>query len=376
MGGTFDCRSLRSRIRSSLLRIQETNSRPEVSPILLHATSTCGNFFDYVVRHVSPLNRLSSNRYTSVTSCLLCYTTKTHKKPFAASLTGIFPAEDRGLHPYGRPLMDASSEKELCFVSCDPSSYKIEEALTTTPRTRTSYLPRLPFQISADTSVPESLPAPVFSIETPSRPLLRRSHSSSTSKTSSSLYCRSTTESSFSCEPTTMSPMHFADNVNTYSSPLSRYQPTYSPEVPPIPEKWRTANCTRHQSPHPASLRRGLPHTTYWKYESSPSESTSWVTVSPTSSEKRDPSICRYPIFTAPARIPIRPESSASRILDDRIEQRNSYESLRKGGSCRPFSNHHLHETWLDLDDREDPRSTKRGPKKRESRTLVKKRQP
>ena len=376
MGGAFDGRSLRSRIRSSLLRIQATNSRSEVSPILLHATSTCGNFFDYAVRHVSPLNGLSANWCTSVTSCLLCYSTKTHKKPFAASLTGIFPAEDKELHQYERPSMEATSEKEPSFVSCDPSSYKIEEAPVITPRTRTSYLPRLPFQISTDTSVPESLPAPVFSIETPSRPLLRRSQSSSTSKTSPSLYCRSTTESSFSCEPSTMSPMHFADNVNTYSSPLSRDQPTYSPEVPPIPAKWRTANRTLHQLPHPASLRRGLPHATYWKYESSPSDSTSWVTVSPTSSEKRDPSICRYPIFTAPPRIPIRPESSASRILDDRIEQRNSYESLRKGGSYRPFFNHHLQATWSDLDDREDPKSTKRGPNKRESRTLVKKRQP
>lgn len=299
-----------------------------------------------------------------------------HKNPYAASLTGIVPAYDMEIHPCGRPLMDATSEKEPSFASCDPSSYKIETPTATIPRARTSWLPRLPFQISADTSSPENLPAPVYSIETPTRPLLRRSQSSSTSKTSSSFYSRSTTESSPSCEPSTTSPKHFADNIITYGSPISRYKPTYSPEVPPIPEKWQTTSRSLHHSPHPASLRRGLPHAPYWKYESSPSESASWVTESPSGSEKRDHSNYRYPILTTPPRITIRPESSTSRILGDRLELRTSYESLRKGGSHRPFFNDHIHATWPDLDDREDPKSSKRRSKKRESRTLVKKRQP
>ena len=300
----------------------------------------------------------------------------THKKPYAASLTGIVPAKDTEVHSYRRPVIDETSEKEPSFTSCDPSSYKVEAESVTIPRARISWLPPLPFQISTDKSAPQRLPAPVHPIETPSRPLLRRSQSSSTSKTSSSLYSRSTTESSFFYEPSTTSPTHFEDNPINYSSPLSRHSPAYSPEVPPIPEKWKTANRTSHQSPHPASLRRGLPHATYWKYESSPSESGSWVAESPTGSEKRDPSICRYPILPAPRRLQIHHESSTSKILDDRMESRSSYESLRKGGSYRPFSNNHIHVEWSNLDDREDPKSTKRRPKKGESRTLVKKRQP
>ena len=299
----------------------------------------------------------------------------THKKPYAASLTGIVPTENKGLHSCDGPLIDAACEKEPSFASCDPTSYKIAVASATIPHARTSWrLPPLPFQVSTDRSAPKSLPSPIHSIETPSRPLLRRSQSSSTSKASSSFYGRSTTESGSSCEPSTTSPKHFADNLSTYRSLLSRHQPTCSPEVPPIPEKW--ANRTFHQSPHPASLRRGLPHATYWKYESSPSISGSWATESPTGSEKRDPSICRYPIFAAPPRTPIRPESSTSRHLDDRIERRGSYESLRKGGSYQSFSIDHIHANWSDLDDREDRNSTRQRPKKRQSRTLVKKRQP
>ena len=303
----------------------------------------------------------------------------THKKPYAASLTGIVRAEDMELHWCGRPLMDTTREKEPSIASCDPSSYKIEAPSATMPRARISWLPRLPFEIYAETSAPKSLPASVYSIETPSRPLLRRSESSSTSKTYSSLCSRSTIECSFSCEPSANSPKHFADNQITYNPPSSRHQSTsYSPEVPPIPENWKTSNRNSNQSPHPASLRRGLPHAMYWKYESSPSESGSWVTVteSPTGTEKRGPLMCRYPNLPVPPRTPIRPERSTCRFLDDHIERRSSYESLRKGGSYRPFSNDPPHAKWSDLDDREDPKSIKRRPKKRESRTLVKKRQP
>ena len=377
MGGDFDGRSLRSPIRASLSGAQATNSRPEFSPILLDATNTCRNFFDYAVSHIPRLNRLCADRYTSVTSCFLCFTVMTHRKPYAASLTGIVPAENMEMRSCDGPFIDALSEKEPSFASCDPSSYKIEATSATIPRARTSWrLPPLPFQIAADVSARKHVPAPMHSIETPSRPLLRRSESSftSTSNASSSFYRRSITESSLSCEPSTISPKHFVDDLSTYSSPLSRYQPTCSPEVPPIPEKW--ANRTSHQTPHPASLRRGLPHATYWKYESSPGLSGSWVTESPTGSEKRDPSICRYPIFTPPPRTPIRSDSSTSRILDDRVEHQSSYEGLRKDGSYRPFSNDHIHENWSDLDDREDSKNTKRRSKKRESRTLVKKRQP
>lgn len=241
------------------------------------------------------------------------------------------------------------------------------------PRARTSLLPPLFFQLPTDPQPSESPPQPAFSVTAPTRPLLRRSQSTSTSMTSSPFFSRSTADSSLFPQTSTSSSMGCRGTLATCGSPLNSVRSIESPDVPPIPEKWKATNRAVHSAPRPARLR---PFPNYWQYGSSLDGSSSWVTATPSSSDKRDLSRCRLPSPPGSPKSSIRTESKDSIILNDRVGRRRSYESLRKGGACQPFSSAHTDAKWSGLDDREDPRSWKRPAKAKECRTLVKRRQP
>ncbi len=202
--------------------------------------------------------------------------------------------------------------------------------------------------------------------------------------------------SSFHSRPTSPSSFPITRQPSTLSSASehSRYRPlrdsprrmvmtSSKPDVPPIPRKWRRAApgglFTVARPARPGS-RPKLPPAGFWDYSSQqqhfevpvPRGSTSWTDM--TDSTKREPSICRYPILPTTPPKSLTPDKS--RIAMRQLSQRRSYESLSKGAGRRESTPTRLNTRWLDLDDRRDPRSTQRTAQRRESRTLVKKRQP
>ena len=259
-------------------------------------------------------------------------------------------------------------------------------ALATHPR-----IPRLPplsFQLpqpprSVLTST-SSLPSP----DTPTRPLLTRSARSSTSLTASSFYSSSTSPS--------RSPQSRRQSTISSTSEHSRYgrlrdsprriivTPS-KPEVPPIPERWKQAAFDSRQSalPNTPETQPRLLCVGLSEYVSNQSpaakSSTSWTDIS--DSTQREPSFYRYPIIPMPHPKPKMPDRN-TRNTDMRNHRRSSYEGLRKGEEDEAVPDEPLssHNHWLDLDDRRDPKEKKRTvqekKKTRESRTLVKKRQP
>lgn len=223
------------------------------------------------------------------------------------------------------------------------------------------------------------------SLETPTRPLLICSAVSSPSIALSSFYSRSTSPSSLSITrpPSAMSS---ASEHSRYGrlqdSPGRTFMTSSKPDVPPIPWKWRPTAPGLHMVDRPSrpGFRANLPPAYFLEYASESQNlgcpalrgSTSWTET--TDSTRREPSMCRYPILpTTPTK---RLTTNKSRIVRRQLKRRSSYESLRKGEGRRELTPSCLNTRLLDLDDRRDPRSKRRTAQRRESRTLVKKRQP
>jgi len=223
------------------------------------------------------------------------------------------------------------------------------------------------------------------SLDTPTRPLLICSATSSPSIASSSFYSRSISPSSFSItrQPSTMSSAGQHSRYRPLQDSPRRIMMTSSkPDVPPIPRKWRRTNPGLGMVARPArpGSRPRLPPARFWQYASEQQKygypalrgSTSWTGM--TDSTKREPSMCRYPILPTTPPKSLTPDKSM--IAGRQLSRRRSYESLRKGEGRREPNPPCLDTRWLDLDDRRDPRLKKRTAQRRESRTLVKKRQP
>lgn len=272
----------------------------------------------------------------------------------------------------------------LSAGQCDPFMETSTSSSALASRSRISWLPPLPFQLpQPPRSILTSTSLP--SLDTPTQPLLTRSARTSTSLTSSSFYDRSTASSRFphSCGQSTIS----------LTSEQSRYGPRRDapcrlvvapskPDVPPIPEKWKQANhgvyryrppLTRGSRPRPPSggtfetpIRQDI------LMARTTRSSTSWTDMS--DSTKREPSFCRYPI------LPTSPPKSKSPCKRTAMNQSSSphsiYEGRNKayGGATSLVSGPYAQ--WQDLDDRRDPKGKRRAARRRESRTLVKMRQP
>lgn len=343
---------------------------------MLHTANACRTVACYSVSNPSRCVNICSlaNLQSSIVYLILYVSLTTHKSPFSASLIGISADAKKEIHSarQGKAnIVEPLSEKEVLFASHDFSNHEQKPAPAVAPRARTSWLPPLSFQLSSKAAPLESLPTSTCSVTAPSRPLLR-SPSTSTSTTTSSFYSSSAVESSFYLHPSAISSMTFGEERATCNSPLNTAQPIGGPEVPPIPEKWRSASRESRPAHRSGGIRYGLPHANYWQYGTSPNTSTSWVTTKPTIPEKRDPSICRYPIINTSHATAGRLVSTDRRSKGDISNSQRSYEGLRKGEGSRPFPSGPVQAKWLELDDREDCKSKQ----KRRSRTLVKQRQP
>lgn len=200
----------------------------------------------------------------------------------------------------------------------------------------------------------------------------------------SSFYSISSSPSSFSItrQPSTISS---ASEHSRYrplqDSPKRTMMTSSKPDVPPIPRKWRRTTPDLHMVARPArpGSRPKMPPFGFWEYACEQQNlgfaalrgPTNWTHTTDTA--RREPSMCRYPILPTTPPKSLTPDKS--RIVRQ-LNRRSSYESLRKGEGRRESTPLCLNARLLDLDDRRDPRSTKRTAQRRESRTLVKKRQP
>ena len=283
--------------------------------------------------------------------------------------------------------METPSPGDWSNTSSGPFDPSTDARQSTTPfatHSRVSWLPPLPFQLPRRPRSVLTSSSSLSSLDTPSRPLMRNV-TRSISLTSSSFYSRSTLSSNFplSRQPSTISS---ASERSRYGPLRDSPRPTMTtpsnPEVPPIPERWKlTAPCPRSiDRPIRPGFRPRLPPAGFWEYTSEQQKcgfpalgsTPSWTDMS--DSTKREPSFCRYPI------LPISPPKSITpdkdKAVSGRPSRRRSYEGLRKGEGDGNNLPSHLNSRWLELDDRRDPKYKKQAAQRRESRTLVKKRQP
>lgn len=311
------------------------------------------------------------------------------ERPFSASFAGTFiPQEDIECRLPEVANFAESNPKDNSHTlsgSCDPFTDIQEVTLPTSARSRISWLPPLAFQLPQKPRSALTSSSTMPSLDTPTRPLLICSATSSPSIASSSFYSGSTSPSSFSVtrQPSAMSSASEHSRCRPLQDSPRRIMMTSSkPDVPPIPWKWRRTTPGLHKTARPGrpGSRPILPPAGFWEYASEQQKSgfpalrgsTSWTDM--TDSTKREPSMCRYPILPTTPPKSLTPDKS--RIARGQLGRRRSYESLRKGEGRREPTPPRLNTRWLDLDDRRDPRSKKRTAQRRESRTLVKKRQP
>lgn len=197
------------------------------------------------------------------------------------------------------------------------------------------------------------LPDPASSVTAPTRPLLRRCQSASTSMASSSFYSRTTASSdrTLSRQPSSIGSRNFrTEDSIRYNPPPTKEEGILKPEVPPIPEKWRTAN--RNLPPKFRPLRPGTrpgePPQAFWQYGSQYDDSGSWKTDLSASIETRDPSI----YHSTPQRH-FAAGDLATSTNHEGVACRSCHRRSHSG--CKttapsPFAN----AKWSDLDDRID----------------------
>ena len=293
-----------------------------------------------------------------------------------------------------------SSEKYLDVPICDPTIYPSPPRRPKPPpRGRISWLPPLKFQVPAETGHPalqgihdqqstrsqtNLLPAPINHLplpeitETGARCSLERDETTATS--SSSVYSRSASATTLSREPSTLS--SFPSTLSSFSSisPSNTMKSSTSsrPIVPAIPERYRHKSHSLRNGgspPRPGS-RPAMPPADFWMYARAAQQKQTdleerYQTGLPEvplalrarahseGAAKRDPSLCRYPLLPAsPEKAVLRPNMNKGNTM--RVVQKASYESLRKGARIAKAVDYGR------LD----------GHGKKDSRTLVKMRQP
>lgn len=374
------CCDLGSVLYGKTIRSSPTGSLPSLLP-----AANTGRFYrSCIVSETNPISDWMLTTPLSIVCCALSMAVWLHNEPFAASLSGVCTASGRHCsnEQVGVRASQVVSEKALSLASSEATSYGCRPTPTVAARARTSWLPPLLFQLPANITSSYPLQTSASSIAAPTRPLIRRSQSTSASVTSSSFYSRSSASSdtTISHQPSAIGTTSYrAEDLSTYGPPSSKSQAFGKPEVPPIPEKWRTAGRGLPPAVRPSrpGTRPGLPPPTCWQYNAEYGDSSSWMTETTPSADRgrRDPSTSRYPIMYPAPGSNIFP-GDVDGMLERRIGACRSSENLRRSGSTQAASKGLATAGWLDLDDRADRSFTKGKAKGKERRTLVKKRQP
>lgn len=277
-----------------------------------------------------------------------------------------------------------AGREKICFESNGSTSISNDDSLSRSRplhQRRTSWLPPLRFQRQ---SIPEaSLPR----FDAPSQPLLSRSQTINTN--SSSEYSRNTYSSAsyLSRHPSTMSTFSsLSHGSSCRSSPLNTMYMAAKPTVPKIPNKFNhEGHSLRHGGrPVRPGSRPAMPPAEFWKYASkqqvrrAPSSGSSSVFRPIAETSEREPSVCRYPIIMQPKKplLRTRPMTVNSHVAQIKDK---SYESLRKGlhsRSTNRSSSAQLRQSVAPCGQRGTDQRGEKRPERRQSRTLVKQRQP
>ncbi|KAI4265213.1 MAG: hypothetical protein L6R38_009584, partial [Xanthoria sp. 2 TBL-2021] len=170
-------------------------------------------------------------------------------------------------------------------------------------------------------------------------------------------------------------------------------QTVSKPALPAVPKKYLHPSHSLRGGSRPVrpGSRPAMPPAEFWKYADKQRMRNTYVSTSDSHkvlhgsikrAEKREPSVCRYPILATPAKPVCRTRRATVQSETAHIKN-PSYESVRKG----PLDNTDRIRSMTSLGDigaierattdehrRECP--TKARPKRRESRTLIKQRQP
>ena len=246
---------------------------------------------------------------------------------------------------------------------------------------RISWLPPLRFQL------PSSLEEDTSHFASTMRPLLNRSPTCTTTSSSTNSRNTSHVESTMSRHPSTVSSASNQLSSTGILTSEARSWLIQNPSVLGAPERhyhFRHPRCYGRGPVRPQS-RPAMPPAEFWTYASKQQMRLSHSTKSEYSnnhdtrydSRQRQPSLCRYPLIAAPAK-PVCRTRRTTVHSETAHMQTASYESMRKGDlrKIEEDSRKPLGETTLAVVNETRKRSSGKESKKRQSRTLVKLRQP
>ncbi|KAI4230591.1 MAG: hypothetical protein LQ349_006170 [Xanthoria aureola] len=211
---------------------------------------------------------------------------------------------------------------------------------------------------------------------------------------SSSRYSRrSASLSSLSQHPSTRSSLSDQSiNSRTRITSVQDNQKVSRPALPAIPDKYLHPSHGLNSGSRPVrpGSRPAMPPAEFWEYADKQRVRNTYVSISDSHNihdstmrtGKREPSVCRYPILATPA-MPVCRTRRATVHSETAHIKNPSYESVRKG----PLDNTNKLRSMTPLgeigatdgsatDEHRRECSTKARPKHRESRTLIKQRQP
>ena len=250
-----------------------------------------------------------------------------------------------------------------------------------------AWLPPLRFQL-ASTRADHSA-----QLISPSDFSLARRRTCDTSSSSRYSRTRSASLSTLSRHPSTISSIS-NQTINSQTRIVSTKDtpPTSKPALPAIPKKYLHASHSLRGGGGPVrpGSRPAMPPAEFWKYADKQRMRNTYVSTSESHkthcsidrSDKREPSVCRYPILATPAKPVCRARRATVQSETGHIKN-PSYESVRKGPldrNSRIRSMASVAEIGVAnnvaTDERGKRCSSKVGPKRRESRTLTKQRQP
>lgn len=226
-----------------------------------------------------------------------------------------------------------------------------------------------------------------------SEPSLARRRTCDTSSSSRYSRRRSASLSSLSQHASTSSSLSDQSiNSRTRITSVQGNQKVSRPAIPAIPNKYLHPSHGLNSGSRPVrpGLRPAMPPAEFWEYADKQRVRNTYVSItdshnirdSTKQAGKREPSVCRYPILATPA-MPVCRTRRATVHSETAHIKNPSYESVRKG----PLDNTNKLRSMTPLgeigaidgeaaDEHRRDCSTKARPKCRESRTLIKQRQP
>lgn len=245
---------------------------------------------------------------------------------------------------------------------------------------KASWLPPLPFQL------PSTSEEDLSQITSPSGPLLSRSQTCTTA--SCSVYSRNSPRSG-SCHPSTIS---YASERSSHPRPQpseARRWLVRNSLVPAIPNPYHHQSHTVRDEGKPVrpGTRPPIPPAEFWTYASKQHMCRGHSTKPESSKKhgpaygarKREPSLCRYPLIT-PSSQPVYQTQRCTVHSETAHVQTISYENLRKGETRKideeSFTRSHGGDAHFITNDMPGNRRSGTNATRRDSRTLVKMRQP